>query len=88
MHSYIYKVTEKSNKLLEQGKHVFICRDSSVNCITAKQELEKQYGEITSINKMNVPAKTRKAGKRIIRKRKPSTKFIVTFKSKDVQINS
>jgi len=87
MHSYIYQVKEKSNILSQEGKHVFLT-NGKVNKIEAKKDLEKLYGEIKSINALNVPEKIRKVGKKTIRKRKPATKLIVTFKSKDVKINS
>jgi len=88
MHSYIYLVTEKSNLLANSGKHVFLT-NKNVNKIEAQKDLEKIYGEkIESIRVVNVPMKTRKAGKRTITRRNASKKLYVTFKSKDVKINS
>jgi ribosomal protein L23 len=88
MHSYIYLVTEKSNLLANSGKHVFLT-NKNVNKIEAQKDLEKIYGEkIESIRVVNVPMKTRQAGKRTITRRNASKKLYVTFKSKDVKINS
>ncbi len=88
MHSYIYQVTEKSNLLSQAGKHVFLT-DKNVNKIEAQKELEVIHGEkIKSIRVINIPAKTRSAGRKTITKRKPAKKLIVTFKNKDVKINS
>jgi large subunit ribosomal protein L23 len=88
MHSYIYLVTEKSNLLANSGKHVFLI-NKNVNKIEAQKDLEKIYGEkIESIRVVNVPMKTRQAGKRTITRRNASKKLYVTFKSKDVKINS
>jgi len=88
MHSYIYLVTEKSNLLANDGKHVFLT-NKNVNKIEAQKDLEKIYGEkIESIRVVNVPMKTRQAGKRTITRRNASKKLYVTFKSKDVKINS
>lgn len=88
MHSYIYLVTEKSNLLANSGKHVFLT-NKNVNKIEAQKDLEKLYGEkIESIRVVNVPMKTRQAGKRTITRRNASKKLYVTFKSKDVKINS
>ncbi|MBT5346941.1 50S ribosomal protein L23 [bacterium] len=88
MHSYIYLVTEKSNLLANNGTHVFLT-NKSVNKIEAQKDLEKIYGEkIKSIRAISVPMKTRQAGKKTITRRNASKKLYVTFKSKDVKINS
>jgi len=74
-------VTEKAaNIQAKAGKYTFIVSNNA-NKIMVKQALEKFYGvKAIDVNIINLPGKTRVAGRKEITKRAPTKKAIVTLK--------
>lgn len=89
MLSFDYIVTEKSNQQAHNGQYHFRI-PMSANKIQVKQDLEKLYGKkVDTVRIIKVTPKTRNLGRRIMTKRKPYKKAIVTFVGKEkIEINN
>lgn len=81
-------VTEKSTVSAEHGKYVFYVPLNATKVDVAR-EIEKIYGKkVEKVNMISTRAKVRVAGKRVMTKRKPKRKAIVTFANKEtIDIN-
>jgi len=89
MLSFVYIVTEKSNEQSNDGHYHFRV-DAKANKVQIKQDLEKLYGKkVATVRIVKVTPKTRNLGKRVMTKRKPYKKAIVTFVGKQkIEINN
>ncbi len=89
MLSFDYIVTEKSNQQSHIGAYHFKVPMNATK-IAIKQAMQKLYGKkVASVNLIKVPAKTRNLGKKVMTKRKPYKKAIVTFVGNEkIEINN
>ncbi len=75
-------ITEKSTALQIENKYAFEV-DKSANKPQIKQAVEKAFKvEVTSVNVVTIPGKTRRLGRRLLAAR-PWKKAIVTLKPGD-----